>query len=35
MIRSYYKKNDNEFKQSKKTFKDEYLKFFIKYILNM
>ena len=35
MIRSYYKKNDNEFKQSKKNFKDEYLKFFIKYILNM
>jgi len=34
MIRSYYKKNE-EFKQSKKTFKDEYLKFFIKYILNM
>jgi serine/threonine protein kinase len=31
MIRSYYKNNE-EFKQSKKTFKDEYLKFFIKYI---
>lgn len=35
MIRSYYKKNDGEFKKSKKNFKDEYLKFFIKYILNM